>query len=205
MPRDERVFVVFVASSSDMQPERDALEEVIRELNLTWSRTLGIRFDLVRWETHGFPGFGTDAQDVLNRELPDDSDIFIGLMWGRYGTPTRSAGSGTEEEYQRALERFKQDRTSIRIMIYFKDAPLTPSQIDLDQLARVQRFRSSLGDEGGLYWKFGEINEFERLIRLHLARQIQEFLHKPQGKPCPIRLHRLIVRLRVSKPSKNSA
>ena len=95
-PRDERVFVVFVASPSDMQPQRDALEEVIRELNLTWSRKLGIRLDLVRWETHGVP----DAQDVLNRELPDDPDIFIGLMWGRYGTPTSSAGSGTEEEFQ---------------------------------------------------------------------------------------------------------
>ena len=82
MPRDERVFVVFVASPSDMQPERDALEEVIRELNLTWSRKLGIRLDLVRWETHGVPGFGADAQDVLNRQLPDDPDIFIGLMWG---------------------------------------------------------------------------------------------------------------------------
>ena len=166
MPRDERVFVVFVASPSDMEPERDVLEEVIRELNLTWSRTLGIRLDLVRWETHGYPGFGADPQDVLNRELPDDIDIFIGLMWGRYGTPTSKAGSGTEEEFKRALDRFQQDSASIRIMIYFKDAPLAPSQIDLDQLARVQRFRSSLDDEGGLYWNFGEIDEFEKLIRI---------------------------------------
>ena len=67
-------------------------------------------------------------------------------------------------------------------MIYFKDAPLAPSQIDPDQLARVQRFRSSLGNEGGLYWNFGEIDEFERLVRLHLTRQIQEIADKPQGE-----------------------
>ncbi len=182
MPRDERVFVVFVASPSDMQPERDALEEVIRELNLAWSRNLGIRLDLVRWETHGVPGFGTDPQDVLNRELPDDPDIFIGLMWGRYGTPTSSAGSGTEEEFKRALERYRQDSASIRIMIYFKDAPLSPSQIDPDQLARVQHFRSSLGDEGGLYWNFGEIDKFEELVRLHLTRQLQELSDRAQGE-----------------------
>ena len=171
MPRDERVFVVVVASPSDMQPERDALEEVIRELNVTWSQKLGIRLDLVRWETHGVPGFGADAQDVLNRELPDDPDIFIGLMWGRYGTPTSSSESGTEEEFKRTLKRYRQDPASIRIMIYFKDAPLPPSQIDPDQLTRVQRFRSSLGDEGGLYWNFGEIDKFEELVRLHVRLQ----------------------------------
>ena len=182
MLRDERVVVVFVASPSDMQPERDALEQVIRELNLTWSRKLRMRLNLVRWETHGVPGFGTEAQDVLNRELPDDLEIFIGLMWGRYGTPTSSAKSGTEEEFKRALERYRQDSASIRIMIYFKDAPLTPSQIDPGQLALVQRFRSSLGKEGGLYWSFNAIDKFEGLIRLHLTRQLQELSAGAQGE-----------------------
>ena len=182
MPRDERVFGVFVASPSDMQPERDALAEVIHELNSTWSRKFGTRLALVRWETHGVPGFGTDAQDVLTREIPDDADIFIGLMWGKYGTPTSRAGSGTEEEFQRALERSRQDSASIRIMIYFKDAPLAPSQIDTDQLARVQRFQLSLGDEGGLYWKFSEINEFKTLIRMHLSRQLPNLSDKAQGE-----------------------
>jgi hypothetical protein len=30
-----------------------------------------------------------------------------------------------------------------------------------------------LGDEGGLYWTFTDINQFEKLIRLHLTRQVQ--------------------------------
>ena len=51
-----------------------------------------------------------------------------------------------------------------------------------DQLALVQRFRSSLGNEGGLYWNFSEINEFEGLIRLHLTRQVQELSDETQGK-----------------------
>jgi hypothetical protein len=172
--RNERVLVVLVASPSDLEPERNRLEEVIRELNLTWSRTFRLRLELVRWETHGYPGMGPDPQDVLNREISDDPDIFIGLMWGRYGTPTGRAGSGTEEEFARALSRYRKDPKSVRIMFYFKDAPLSPSTIDPDQLLRVQRFRMSLGSEGGLYWKFVTVEEFERLLRLHLARQIQE-------------------------------
>lgn len=175
MPRDERVVVVLVASPSDLEPERSRLEEVIRELNLAWSRTLLLRLELVRWETHGYPGIGEDAQDVLNRELIDAPDIFIGLMWGRYGTPAGRAGSGTEEEFTRALARYRKDPASVQIMFYFKDAPLSPSEIDPEQLARVQKFRMSLGTEGALYWKFVTLEEFERLLRLHLARQIQVF------------------------------
>jgi Domain of unknown function (DUF4062) len=179
VPHDERVLIVFVASPSDLEAERNRLEEVIRELNLTWSRTLHVRLDLVRWETHGYPGMGTDSQDVLNRELPADADIFIGLMWGRYGTPTGRAGSGTEEEFNRALDRYRRDPSSVQIMFYFKDAPLSPSDIDPEQLGRVQRFKASLGAEGGLYWKFVALDDFERLLRLHLARQIQEFVGSP--------------------------
>ena len=123
MPRQEQVIVVFVASPSDLEPERNQLEEVIRELNLSWSQSLGLRLELVRWETHGYPGVGDDPQDVLNRELPS-ADIFIGLMWSRYGTETGRSGSGTEEEFNKALERHRQDQDGIRIMFYFKDAPL---------------------------------------------------------------------------------
>ena len=174
MPRREQVIVVLAASPSDLEPERTQLEEVIRELNLSWSQSLGLRLELIRWETHGYPGVGDDPQDVLNRELPNDPDIFIGLMWTRYGTTTERAGSGTEEEFTRALERYRQDPNSVRIMFYFKDAPLAPSDIDLDQLRRVARFRESLGAEGTLYWTFRTLDDFVQLLRIHLSRQLQE-------------------------------
>ena len=175
MPRQENVIVVFVASPSDLDPERNCLEEVIKELNRSWSRSTGFRLELVRWETHGYPEVGQDPQDVLNRELPNDSDIFIGLMWSRYGTETGRAGSGTEEEFNRALERHRRDPESIRIMFYFKDAPLAPSEIDPDQLRSVACFRAKLGSEGTLYWTFKTLEDFEQLLRIHLSRQLQGF------------------------------
>ena len=182
MPRQVNEIVVFVASPSDLEPERNRLEEAIEELNRSWSRSIGFRLELVRWETHGYPGIGQDPQDVLNQKLPDDYDIFIGLMWGRYGTKTGRAGSGTEEEFNRALERHRSDPGSVRIMFYFKDAPLAPSEIDPDQLRRVNRFREELGSEGTLYWTFKTLEDFTHLVRIHLSRQIQEFakMSEPQ-------------------------
>lgn len=171
MPREERVYSVFVASPSDLSEERARLEEVIKELNMTWSRELGLRFDLIRWETHSFPGVGKDAQAVIDQQIPADYDLFIGLMWHRFGTPTTNAGSGTEHEFFRAHSRHQSSPDSVQIMFYFKDAPVVPSELNPEQLGKVQSFKRSLGKEGVLYWIFRSLDEFEKLARMHLARQ----------------------------------
>lgn len=180
MARQETILSVFVASPSDVDEERNRLEEVIRELNTAWARELGIRLELVRWETHAYPSFGEDAQAVINDQIPDDYDLFIGLMWYRFGTPTGRAGSGTIEEFQRAKKRFDHDPSALQLMIYFKDAPapIAPSKIDYAQLAKISEFRNNLGEEGSLYWPFDSVDDFERLVRLHLTRQVQALRSK---------------------------
>ena len=175
MPRQEQILSVFVASPSDVGNEREKLEEVIRELNNTWSRELGIRLELVRWETHAYPGMGTDAQDVINQQIPDDYDLFVGIMWCRYGTQTNRSGSGTVEEFERAKARYNSHPNSVKLMMYFKDEAVPPSQLDTDQLAAVHKFRKSLGEVGSLYWEFNSLEQFEKLIRLHLTRQVQSW------------------------------
>jgi hypothetical protein len=180
MPRQETVLSVFVASPSDVDEERNRLEDAIRELNVTWARDLGVRLELIRWETHAYPGFGADAQDVVNSQVPDDFDIFIGLMWYRFGTPTGRAGSGTHEEFLRAKTRFDADPTSLQLMIYFKDepAPVPPSKLDYGQLAKITDFRNSLGKEGALYWSYSSPDDFEKFVRLHLTRQVQAWRNR---------------------------
>ena len=175
MPRRETVLSVFVASPSDVDDERNCLEEVIDDLNLAWARNLGFRLELIRWETHAYPAFGSSPQAVINEQVPDDYDLFVGLMWYRFGTPTQDAGSGTYEEFSRAKTRFDADPHSLQLMIYFKDAPapVPPTQLDYSQITQVTEFRSTLGEAGGLYWTFRTIDEFENLVRLHLTRFVQ--------------------------------
>ena len=175
MPRQETILSVFVASPNDVDEERNRLEDIIREFNKLWSRQLRIRLELIRWETDSYPSFGEDPQSVINAQIPEDFDLFIGIMWYRFGTPTTRAGSGTVEEFRRAKDRYDADPDSLQIMIYFKDspAPVSPTQLDADQLGEVTRFRSSLGSEGGLYWTFQTTDDFEKLVRIHLTKYIQ--------------------------------
>lgn len=180
MPRNETVLSVFVASPSDVEEERDKLESVIQELNMIWARNLGVRLELIRWESHVSPGFGEDAQDVINEHIPDDYDLFIGIMWCRFGTPTKRAESGTIEEFQRAKERFDNNPDSLKLMLYFKDepSPLPPYKIDYSQLEQVSKFRSSLGEEGGLYWSFNSLEDFAEKLRRHLSFYLQSQVKK---------------------------
>jgi hypothetical protein len=175
MPRRETILRVFVASPSDLAEERETLESVIRELNNTWSKTLEIRLELVGWETHTYPAFGDDAQSVINDQIAGDYDIFIGIMWTRFGTPTGRAGSGTAEEFYRAYKRHQENPHQVRIMFYFKDAPISPSDLEPEQLASIRNFQKELGEKGGYYWTFTNGDEFAQLARMHLGRQAQEW------------------------------
>jgi hypothetical protein len=174
---------IMAASPSDVAAEREYLEEIVRELNSAWGKTLGVFIDLVRWETVGFPGVGSDPQEVLNTQIGDDYDIFIGLLWHRLGTPTPRAQSGTIEEFERAYQRHIDDPGSIKIMFYFKDAPVSPSEIDPSQLTKVANFRKRLGEEGVLYWTFSDRETFGSLLRVHLSRQVQEWKDRDFASP----------------------
>jgi hypothetical protein len=175
MPRHEITLEAFVSSPSDVSEERATLEDIVRELNQTWSKSLGIRIDLVKWETHVTPAIGQNPQEVINSQVGDNYDIFIGIMWARFGTETGRAGSGTEEEFDRAHARFLKDSTSVEIMFYFKDAGIQPSEVDLDQLGRVLAFKAKLGPKGVLYGIYKSSEEFTQHLRLHLSRVVQNW------------------------------
>jgi len=175
MPRTECVLTIFLASPSDVQPERETVELVIREMNQSWSSSLGLRLELVRWETHVRPGLGDDAQDVINRQVPPDFDLFIGIMWHRFGTPTNRAASGTYEEFQLAKARRDNDPEAVDVMFYFKDEAVAPHALDVKQLAQVQNFRSELGTSG-YYAVFSKLDEFEKKVRSHLSLWAQKWV-----------------------------
>jgi Domain of unknown function (DUF4062) len=175
MPRQETVLTAFVASPADVEEERAMLEEVIRELNTTWSKDFKLRIELIKWETHSFPAAGGDPQSTINKQIGDDYDIFIGIMWARFGTPTSKKESGTEEEFERAYSRHLNNPNSIRIMFYFKDAPVAPSKVDGAQLSKISAFKKKLGEEGTYYWTFNDQRQFASSLRLHLSRVIQDW------------------------------
>jgi hypothetical protein len=176
---------VFVASPGDVQSERDQLSKVINELNLTISAIApekGIVLDLIKWETHVHPGLGQDAQDVVNQQI-GSYDIFVGVMWKRFGTPTTAAESGTEEEFRRAQAVWEKSK-SLPVLFYFCQASFAPpkTQGELEQLSKVISFRTELSQKG-LVWEYADPNSFADVIRPHLILVLSKMF---SGKSSPM-------------------
>lgn len=185
MPTIETIRI-FVASPGDVQSERDQLGRVVRELNSTLSALVperGLVLELIRWETHAHPGVGTDPQAVVNRQLSiPEYDIFIGIIWRRFGTPTKRAGSGTEEEFRIAYGCWKRTRTPREILFYFCQAPASPPKTEEEakQLVGTSRFREELSQEG-LVWDYSDHLAFADLVRPHLVQVISGMLRSGQN------------------------
>jgi hypothetical protein len=176
---EPRTLKVLLASPNDVPEERNAFARLIRDINdvlafLASEKRLSI--ELVRYETHSYPDLGR-PQEVINRQIPIDYDIFVGVMWRRCGTPTESASSGTIEEFRRACERRKSGHLP-RIMFYFCEQPIPiPDIADLDQLTSVVKFRDELG-KLGLTWTYPSHVEFSEHVRGGLLRAIRDILRE---------------------------
>src|SRR6266850_1498313 len=133
---------VFVASPSDVRVERDSMPSVINELNHTLEALVphaASRLELVRWETHSFPGMGR-PQGLINEQI-GEFDIFVGILWQRFGTPTGKADSGTEEEFRRAYEKWLKEGRP-HILLYFNVAQIAPPRTT-EAVAQLSKMWSS--------------------------------------------------------------
>jgi hypothetical protein len=162
---------IFIASPGDVKEERDIVALITDEFNRNFGELFQAEFKIIRWETDAWPDFGEDAQDVINRQI-GEYDIFIGIMWKRFGTPTNRASSGTEEEFERAYNCFSKFGRP-KIMFYFKNTPFYTTDLgEINQFSKVISFRNKLEDLGGLYWVYNDPLDFERNVRQHLTKQV---------------------------------
>lgn len=176
MPQSIDKYKILVASPSDVLDERESIDEVIIELNRTYGTRANLILELIKWETHTAPAASeTDVQDLIDKDLGSDYDLFIGILWKEFGTPTDKYNSGTEQEFRNAHQRFKQDTKSLQILFYFKNStPLSLSEIDPLQLKEVNKFKSELGNNGIYYWNYNTIEELQRFLRIHIPMRIDE-------------------------------
>lgn len=174
---------VFIASPGDVQKERDMLPNVIEELNNTIGRNLGFVIELVRWETHCHPEMGR-PQGVINEQV-GEYDIFIGVMWKRFGTPTGEADSGTEEEFNLAYEEWERNKDP-HIAFYFSQAKYKLNSVEeTEQAAKVLKFKQDLKSKG-LTWDYPNAAAFPSVVRPHLTTILFEMFQAKTTPEAPV-------------------
>jgi hypothetical protein len=173
---------IVVASPQDVKAEHRALNRVKEELNRGIGKELDMRLEVHQWETDAAPGFHPDGpQALIDAALRiEDCDIFIGILWKKYGTPVADAGSGTIHEFQKAYGAWRARRKP-EILFYFKHkASAVETSRDAEQLRRVLEFKEEFPGEG-MWWTYRSEREFEGFIREHLTRCLQRLRDAATG------------------------
>src|SRR5437588_520080 len=76
MAYDSRVYRILIASPSDVEEEREIAVRVIQEWNDLYSYSRKVVLLPLRWETHTAPEYGTRPQEVINRAIVDECEIY---------------------------------------------------------------------------------------------------------------------------------
>ena|GEM_PF-2896818 len=178
---------VFVSSPNDIKAERELLEGVVEDINRTIGEARSAVVQLFKWERNAPPQIDPTPQRVIDCQ-PPDCDIYLGILRTHFGTPTANYGSGTEQEFRAALERFS-SQGKPWISFYFYNGPVElRSREEREQYDKVCEFRDELEQKGmvGRYKKIrGSRDAFVEQVRTNLSKLVQQFIDEREKMDQP--------------------
>jgi len=187
-PTNIAEYHVFIASPKDMDRERQAVRDFFREYNRNTVRALGVRFEVIDWENYSTIGVGC-PQELITRQTLERYQkslaLVIGLLGQTFGCPTGTHESGTEEEFQWALDAhqahgFPEIKWFFRRVDQFI-APPEPERIQtaLEQWEKVRRFQRRLreGEPPVYYKEFDDSRSFLDILQKDLSLWLSDPAH----------------------------
>lgn len=175
------LYKVFLASPSDVKEEREIVKSVIENFNNVYSSKLNARLELRSWENSTYPSMGEYPQAVINHQIGNDYDIFLGILWTRFGTKTAKFESGTEEEFYNALKRYKAGE-DVHIMMYFNVEGVLLNKLDPEQYLKVCSFQKNIMDLGCYYFTYSNVTTFKENLSNHFYRVIESWTTEELSK-----------------------
>ncbi len=150
---------IFISSPSDVIEEREIIEKTVKNLNRAFKGTEYPYLNIIGLKEDVRPdiGSGYGPQEVIDKQIENKYDVFIGIMWKRYGTSTGKYGSGTEQEFENAL------KSDAKIMFYFSNVPISPDEIIPEQFEKILKFKEKISDKG-LYYEYNSLDDFDKLV-----------------------------------------
>ncbi len=172
--KESMMIKVFVASSNELQAEREELAGVVQALNgWLYSRGEDERVAVEKWE-YLDSSMGVDhKQEEYNRALRN-CDAAVGLCWRKFG-------EYTEQEVTVAREEMRAGRRVRRLEIWFKENPAGGGM-----LPELASFRARLPREWRVREKrFASMEELRALFT-EMALELLE----DEGIPMPAETER---------------
>jgi len=200
MPDEKRNIRIFIGSPSDVNTEREIAYKVVSYLHDLFQtisnhyRIYTPTLQAVGWESV-LPNAGIANNIILNKYPPTQNDIFIFILWKRFGCPPgihRRDGkryeSGTQEEFEKAYEVFQQNKINPPvIMVYRKmdDFSITSlERKDVKQYNKLLDFfeECNPGGKHPTFFYTFKADEFETKLREHIVEAVLSFTVEKDNK-----------------------
>lgn len=162
---------IFIASPGDLNNERNIFKDVLAEVNLIKANPLGYHLSPLGWEDT-LPGKGR-PQGLINKDL-SESDLFLMLLWKRWGSPTGLYSSGTEEEFNVASS-LNESSGLPEIWIFFKKEGWSDGNPITDDMNKIISFKNKISSLNFFLWKEYSITaEWEKQFRYYLCKWLDD-------------------------------
>jgi len=156
-----------ISCPSDIAEIVDTIKLEINEFNDNYGKENNIEINPVYWQDNVYPQSGDRAQNIINKQIVDESDAIIAIFWTRFGSPTDKYLSGTEEEIEKMIENGKQ------VFLYFCNKDANVSLVDFEQYKKITIFKEKYKAKG-IYFDFKSNEELKKLIHNHLKLFFKE-------------------------------
>ena len=180
-PETYRKLRIFIACPDDVSAEKDRLPGIVNRLQ-TVAHESGFFLHLLEWR-NVVPDMGRAQEIIFSQSEPKSWDIFIGILWQRFGSPSGALNptdnmpfeSGTQEEFDTAYKLWKKYHWP-RILFYRCTRSVNVN-LDPEQLSRVQKFVAEFTPQGahpGVYKAYETIEQFAELAYDHISTAIRD-------------------------------
>lgn len=180
-PDSVKHYHVFVASPGDVDDERQAVRAYFAAYNRSYAEPRGFRFDVIDWQNYSTAGAGRPQALITDQTLEHyrpSLALVIGIMAQRFGSPSGTHESGTEEEFEWARGNVRSGFPELKW--FFREiAELTldpkNAAAGLAQWQRVQAFRERIAAETSVYSRsYATIDEFKAVLDQDLGRWLND-------------------------------
>jgi len=161
------VIPAFLASPGDVAEEREDARAVVEAVNSAVGAPFRLRIELYGWERQP-PDYGR-PQGLINPHV-DEAELFIGLLWRTWGSPTGEDTSGFHEEYRRAVDRRETGDSQPTIWLFFKEIEEGQLRDPGTVLQQVLDFRRSVeANREVLYRTFSSREDWREQLHAPLS------------------------------------
>ncbi len=183
MPTTQQKIAIFFSSPNDIKIEREWFQEVISLINRGRGKSEDYILEQIHYTQMPSDIGSGSPQKVINNILSDRYDIYFGVMAHRFGTPTESGETGTESEFNNALNSNRVNKKPL-ISFFFKATPPefsnTQDEESYIQMGAVVKFKKRVSTLG-LITEYKTEEEFKLKCESSLYSHIDNILNNNSG------------------------